>query len=363
MKELRRLLESTTVANLVRAKPQSRRELIALPAHAPLSSALGLFTLNDITVIPVFATDEDEQDDSTSSFESVSVSETGEHRLLGMLTVVDALRYLLLGAPDTFYEVNAEDILKHSIATVISALGGEPRRARFVKPTATLMDLLHREWFCNHTSKLDCDAGVDAYHLIVHGDDGHLSIITPSDFLRYILVNCEASDYLQESMFMQLDAIHSIIVKGEALSFVTADAEAWEAFQKLESLSHPSKRLLGILDEESGDLLAHITPHDFLPCDLTMLAEIVSLLRRPGISLLAYIRVAKATGVGRNAWTDIDPILMHNNYTLAGLIRKMVSGRVHHLWQVELGRGRQPVGVVGIIDLVCFLSKIFPKAD
>ena len=75
------------------------------------------------------------------------------------------------------------------------------------------------------------------------------------------------------------------------------------------------------------------------------------MLRRPGLSLYAFIR---ATKVG-----DLDPVLLQPHFSLADLIEKMAKMKIHQLWRVSQDRTRTPVGTVGICDVICHFCKTF----
>ena len=337
MKVLAKMLLSNQISSLIKSKGSKKSQLITLSADATIRTALMTFVEQDISAIPVRGNGLDSE-------------------FLGMLNVTDILKYILKDAPESFYKQDIETLLNRPISVCIKECG--IRKVKIINEQISLMQLLFDHW------GMECpmDHGeIDIKHLLVRTSQAKYEVVTPTDLLRYILILSHEGDYLRRTKACEIPCGFNVndnrVTHGEE--------DAWLAFKRL--LENRPFFTLAIVDRDSGSLEANLSAVDFLPSSLasnssyTSLAksisldEAISMLRRPGLSLYAFVHATKPVSMQN----DLDPILLQPHFTLADLIEKMAKMKIHQLWRVSQDRVRTPVGTVGICDVIYHFCKIF----
>lgn len=337
MKILAKMLFSNQVGSLIKSKGSKKSQFFTLTADDTIRTALMTFVQQDISAIPIRG------DGQGSEF-------------LGMLNITDILKYILKGAPESFYKQDVQTLLNRKISVCIQEVG--IRKAKIISEQLNLMQLIFDHW--GKTNPLDHDE-VDIKHLLVNIGSGKYDVVTPSDLLRYILLLSHSGGYLRRTKACEIISGF----KFDDNKIIRGEEDAWLAFKKL--LDNRPYFILGIVDEESGSLEANLSAIDFLPSAFSLssnftaaaksisLEESISMLRRPGLSLYAFVHSTKSISIQN----DLDPILLQPHFTLADLIEKMAKMKIHQLWRVNPTRVRSPVGVVGICDVIFHFCKIF----
>ena len=113
--------------------------------------------------------------------------------------------------------------------------------------------------------------------------------------------------------------------------------------------------LVAITNEETGGLEANITFTDILPSEKSLLDESMTIIRNTNISLQSYIKAIHSN----TSKLPIDPILLHPHFTIYDLIEKLTRLRIYHLWRVTPDAVQKPLGAVGVIDVLRYLSFMF----
>ena len=339
MKALAKLLLSTNVNSLIKSKGSKKSQLITLTADATICTALMTFVEQDISAIPIRADTQDR-----------------EIEFLGMFNITDILRYILKDAPESFYKQDISTLLNRPISVVIKECG--IRKVKIIHEHLSLMRLLFDQW--GHATAL-YHAEIDVKHLLVKLGPGRYEVVTPTDLLRYVLLLSSERDYLRGT---KASEVACGFLADESKS-ISGEDDAWLAFKKL--LDSGPFYVLGIVDRESGKLEANLSAIDFLPASLALssastaseksisLEDAISMLRRPGLSLYAFVRAIKPF----RSQSDFDPICLQPHFSLADVIEKMAKMKIHQLWRVSQDRARTPIGIVGIGDVIKHFCKIF----
>ena len=323
------MLFSTHVSNLIKSKSSNKHQLTTLPPDATIRSALEIFMEQDISVIPISA------DPTTDTF-------------IGNLSVTDILKYILKGALESFYKQSVQALLSRSIQTVIDECG--IRRVKMISEHLSLMHLLLRHW--GQLIAQDHEDDIDEKHLLVKCEHGKYEIVTPTDLLRYILLISHESELLRCTKAITIPNSFTI----DESRIASGEEDAWKTFCRL--LDTRPFYLMGIIDQDTGELSSNLSAIDFLPSSQSIsLDEAISMLRRPGLSIYAFVQAIKPIALQKN----LDPILLQPHFSLADLIEKMAKMKIHQLWRVSQDRKRCPIGTVGIGDVIGFLSRILQQ--
>ena len=225
MKLLAKMLFTNQVSSLIKSKGSKKSQIITLSADATIRTALMTFVEQDISAIPI-------------------KGDTPNSEFLGMLNVTDVLKYILKGAPESFYKQDIQTLLSRPIRVCIEECG--IRQVKIIKEHINLMQLLFDHW--GRACPLD-HGDIDIKHLLVKTGYGKYEVITPSDLLRYILLLSHEGDYLRRTKANEIpcgfDIDESRIAFGEE--------DAWLAFKRL--LDNRPYFTLAIVDKESGEAL------------------------------------------------------------------------------------------------------------
>ena len=339
MNQLAKLLLSTHVNSLIKSKGSKKSQLITLTADATIRTALMTFVEQDISAIPIR-----------------SGASNGDTEFLGMFNITDILRYILKDSPESFYKQDISTLLNRPISAVIKECG--IRKVKIISGQLSLMRLLFDQW---HNVSRSCYDEVDIKHLLVNCGAGRYEVITPTDLLRYVLLLSRENGYLRDAKACEIPCG---LIMNESKT-VSGEDDAWFAFKKL--LDAGPVYVLAVVDRETGRLEANLSAIDFLPASLALsststaleksisLEDAISMLRRPGLSLYAFVRAIKPF----RSSSDFDPICLQPHFSLADLIEKMAKMKIHQLWRVSQDRARTPVGIVGICDVIKHFCKIF----
>jgi CBS domain-containing protein len=331
MKVLAKLLASTHVCSLIRSKGSKKCKIFTLSPNDTIRTALNIFIDQEISAIPIQKTPWESKE------------------FVGILNVSDVLKYILKGAPESFYTQDVETLLDRPIQVVIEECG--IRNVLLIQEQLSLMKLLLNHWSFERMAIADKD-GVDNKHLLVQCGNGKFNVVTPSDLLRYILLLSNEGGYLRKT---NANAITSTFTMDDG-KIAHGDEDAWKTFSRL--LDTEPFYLMALLDPETGHFESNVSAIDFISSKKTVPLELnISMLRRPGISIYSYIC---ATRPVFNS-TDLEPIVVKDHYTLADLIEKMAKLKVHQLWRVTTDRSRKPIGIVAICDVIQFLCTTFEK--
>lgn len=339
MKVLAKLLLSTHVNSLIKSKGSKKSQLITLTPDATIRTALMTFVEQDISSIPIRSDTKD-----------------GEIEFLGMFNITDILRYILKDAPESFYKQDIPTLLNRPISVVIKECG--IRKVKIIRGQLSLMRLLLDHW--NNVQPSDQE-DIDIKHLLVYCSPERYDVVTPTDLLRYVLLLSHENGYLRGTKACEMPCGFTM----DESKMISGEDDAWSSFKKL--LSASPFYVLGVVDNESGRLEANLSAVDFLPASLGLastssdseksisLEEAISLIRRPGLSLYAFVRAIKPF----RCQADLDPICLQPHFSLADVIDKMAKMKIHQLWRVSQDRTRTPIGIVGICDVIKHFCKIF----
>ncbi|TEB18441.1 hypothetical protein C9890_0378 [Perkinsus sp. BL_2016] len=330
------MLLSTSISSLIRSKGSKKSQLVTLRSDATIRTALVTFIEQDISAIPI-------RDGNLN----------GDAAFLGMLNVTDVLSYILKDSPESFYKQDISTLLNRSLRVVMERCG--IRKVKIIQDRISLRSLLFNHW--TNACPLD-GKEIDTKHLIVNCGHGIYDVITPTDFLRYSLLLSRESGYLRSTKASDIPC--GFEIKDDS-KVIHGEDDAWTAFNKL--LETQPFYILGVVNREFGTLEANLSAVDFLPSlasinssgNSVSLEEAISMLRRPGLSLYAFVRATRPITVQR----DLDPIVLQPHFTLADLIEKMAKMKIHQLWRVSHDRNRTPIGIVGINDVNQYFCKIF----
>lgn len=327
-----KMLMSTHVSSLIRSKGSKKSQLFTLTADATIRSAMTIFIEQDISAIPIRADDSD-----------------GEVNFLGMLNITDILGFILKDAPESFYKQDVSRLLNRSISEVIRMCG--IKKIKVIHEQLNLMQLLFEHW--GKTNPMN-DEEIDIKHLLVNCGHGRFEVVTPSDFLRYVLLLSQEGGFLRSNKATEIPCAFEIKPSESNRQVTYWEEDAWQAFKKL--LENRPFFLLGVVDRDTGSLEANLSAIDFLPSCLKTfsLEEAISMLRRPGLSLYAFVRATRPV-----ITQDIfNPIVLQPHFTMADLIEKMAKLKIHQLWRVSQDRSRTPLGIVGICDVIAYFRKL-----
>ena len=266
MKELAEILKITLVIDLINAKPLKRKSFICLHEQDTIKTALNTFISNEIESIPIKKTD------PGSGY---------ENEFVGIISLVNLLKFIY----SRKQELSIQAFLDLKLSN-FTKLSGFIQKIQFVDPELSLLNLILDVWggACKpKTSQIDCS------HLIVQSESGKYELITPLDFLRHLLfINANAMTCL-------IDASASEIENGfdvDENSVISWDEDVRIAVDR--TIRSDPFFLLAVVDDQIGTLVANVTLTDFLPSDLSILEESISLIRRDGISLHAYVQTLQA---------------------------------------------------------------------
>lgn len=331
MKELADILKNTSIIDLINAKPLKRKNFICLQEQDTIRVALKTFITNQIESIPIKKTDP---------------SDIGyENEFFGIISLVNLLKFIFSKKQDLSVPALLDLKLNH-----IAESTDLVKRIEFIDQELSLLHLLLNVW--GGCCKPKCKE-IDCRHLVARIANGNYDVITPLDFLRHLLfINTQVMACLTSSCASEIengfDVDENVMVTwGEDVRIAIDRTIRSEPFY-----------LLAVVNEELGTLEANITLSDFLPIDLSILEESISLICRDGISLHAYIQTLHAS-VRYSRKSSIEPILLHPHFTIYDLIEKLTRLKIHHLWRVTPDAIQKPIGAVGVIDILRYLNFMF----
>lgn len=331
MNSFTKMLLSTHVSSLIRSKGSKKSQLFTLTADATIRTALTTFIEQDISALPIRAADGPE----------------GEAQFLGILNVTDILKYILKDSPESFYKQDITTLLNRPISVIIKECG--IKKIKIIHEQLNLIQLLFDHWgkYCpiDHVE-------IDIKHLLVNCGQGRYEVVTPTDFLRYVLLLSQEGGYLRTTKASEIPSGFEINENESKLTHWEEDA--WQAFKRL--LENRPFFLLGVVDLETGGLEANLSAVDFLPSSLKSISleEAISMLRRPGLSLFAFVRATRPLRMQGVS----DPVILQPHFSLADLIEKMTKLKIHQLWRVTQDRRRRPIGIVSICDVISYFRKL-----
>ena len=181
------------------------------------------------------------------------------------------------------------------------------------------MHLLLEFWSKSFNPKI---AHIDRNHILTSDAEGRYDVITPLDFLRYLLfLNQGQATFLNNTSALEIENCFDI----EQGFLVNWDDDIRLAMERV--IQSEPYYLVAIINEETGGLEANITFTDILPSDKSILEESISMIHKTGISLQSYIKTIHSDP----SKVPIDPILFHPHFTIYDLIEKMTRLRIHHL--------------------------------
>ena len=314
MKALVEILKNSQISSLIRAKSIKTRQLITISENDTILRALNIFVEFDITGVPVVS--------------------DGKQDVFGILSLANLFEFIV---------ENNEKCLKSLLSTKISEISRNVhiKRATQLREQTNLLHLLLDMW--DGKCRLDCDE-FDCQHLLIRCADGHTEVITPIDFLRFLFIACNfKSRFLQEAAASEIK--NGLTV--DENSMAATEESATIALKRL--LKH---HVLAVIDEETGSLQAGLTVVDFLPSsgDLSLP---IALLQDRNTTLFRFLQEVK----NPRFLIDLEPILIHEHYSVGDLIEKLVRLKVHQLWRVSNDRFNRPIGTVGATEVITFLAK------
>lgn len=77
------------------------------------------------------------------------------------------------------------------------------------------------------------------------------------------------------------------------------------------------------------------------------------MLQNVNVTLYDFLQAVKHS----RFMLDLEPILLHERFTVGDLIEKLVRLRIHQLWRVTNDRYKQPIGTVSSSDVIGFLAQ------
>lgn len=317
--ELAEILKKTSICSLIKAKPNKRKQFIYLDEEETIKAAMSIFIEQEIEAVPIKRGTE----------------------FVGNLTLLNLLVFFFRGAPNAFYDRNVPEILNLKLSFLIN----EPdiiQPIEFVNSKLSLLHLLIDVWGGDgrlKTTRVICK------HLLTITEDGKYEIITPLDFLRYILL---LSHHLKSCLnsTLAVDIENGFDVDENLITHW--DENIWVVTTRMIQNDCP----LAIVNDETGGLEANITFTDLLPTKSEDIEECLSLMRRPGLSLYSYLRTIRY-----NCLKDsIDPIILYPHFTVADLIEKLTRLKIHYLWRVTRDMSMSPLGAVGVTDIIRYLN-------
>ncbi len=317
MKALVEILKNSQISSLIRAKPTKSKQLVTISETGTILRALNIFVEFDITAVPV-------------------VSEGGPE-IFGILSLADLFKFIV---------ENEEKSLEGILSTRISEISRKVKikRASQLREQTNLLHLLLDMW--DGKCKLDCSE-FDCQHLLIRCADGHTEVITPIDFLRFLFISSSSkSQFLHDT---PSTAIKNGLVVDEN-SMVATEENASLALKRM--LNCQSQHVLALVDENTGALHAGLTVVDFLPSSGDISLPIALLLDR-NTTLFDFLQEVK----NPRFLVDLEPILVHEHYSLGDLIEKLVRLKIHLLWRVTNDRFHRPIGTVGATEIISFLAR------
>ena len=350
MKELVEILKNTPVSALINAKPMKKKNFICLDERDTIRTALITFITHDIESVPIkkFKGDVEERgidklNECKSCCSDYCERDQRSDEFSGIISLMNFLKFIFSSDPS----IPVTELLNFQIKCIVK----EPslvQRIEFVRPEMSLMHLLLHVWggACNpKTNQIDCE------HLLTTTNGGKYDVITPLDFLRHLLfINIKAIHCLQTSLAAEIE--NGIDVDENSTIFWGQDARV-----TVNRMLHSEPSfLIAIVSEETGALEANLTFSDLLPRDISILDESISMIRRGGNSIYSYLHTIHTTLSPKSA---IDPILIYSHFTIYDLIEKLTRLRIHHLWRVTPDANKQPIGAVGVNDILRYLFFMF----
>lgn len=319
LNNLAEILKNNTISNLINAKPVKMDKFIFLEVEDTVRTALVSFIKYEISSIPLKGQDVE---------------------FLGIIEISNLFKFIF--SHDTTVEISTllETKLKSLERKYIVDL-------KYVDSRMSLMYLLLNIWNknCKPTfSQIDCN------HLITSANNGKYDVITPLDFLRHLLFLNEGQEtFLNYTSALEIENGFDV----EEGYIINWRDDALLAIERL--IQSEPYYLIAIINEETGGLEANITFTDILPADKSLLEESISMVHKTNIALQSYIKTIHSN----NAKLLIDPILLHPHYTIYDLIEKLTRLGIHHLWRVTPDAIQKPLGAVGVIDVLRYLSFMF----
>ena len=320
---LANILKNTPVSALITAKPSERNSFICLGENDTIRSALNIFITQEIDSIPI-----------RNSF-----SKTIE--FFGIISLPNLIKFVVKMKKDLSVSALLDMELAHVIKNVDLI-----KRVEFISAESSLLHILLNVWGKNCNPKT---TNIDCSHLITTNEQGMHEIVTPLDFLRHILLlSSSATTCIQTTSAAEIENGFDV----DKNFVISWNDDAKFAFEKI--INSEPVYLLAVVDEDSGALEANITISDLLPSDETLLDEAISMMKRDGISIHAYLKTLKSAPI-----SSIDPILLYPHFTIYDLIEKLTCSKIHHLWRVTPDTKKIPIGAVGSSDILRYLSFMF----
>lgn len=315
MKALVDVLRGTQISSLIKSKSRQKSPFIKLNESDTVRTAFTLFVEHDITALPL-------------------VSDT-RLDVLGIISVHNLLEFVV-----SQINKDADVILECKISDITNKI--HMKRASQIREQTNLLHLLLDMW--DGQCRLDC-AEFDCKHLLVKCIDGHLEAITPTDFLRYLFV---ASD--SKSRFLHEESSKSVPcgLRIDENTIATQDDPAIAVFKRL-----LQNEPLAIVDGETGTLQVGLSVVDFIPSLNKDLKLAIQLLQNINVKLYDFLKIIAHS----RFMQDLEPILLHDRFTVGDLIEKLIRLRIHQLWRVSNDRFKRPIGTVSAGDVIGFLAK------
>lgn len=319
LNNLAETLKNNTISNLINSKPVKRENFIFLEVEDTVRTALFLSIKYEISSIPL---------------------KGQEVEFLGIIKISNLIRFIFSHDSKVETSILLETKLRNLDEKYIVDL-------KFVDSSKSLMHLLLDIWNKNCNPKFP---HIECNHLLTSANDGKYDVITPLDFLRHLLfLNQGQGTFLNHTSALEIE--NGFDIKEGYLIYWSDDARlAMERVIKSEPYY-----LIAIINDETEGLEANITFTDILPADKSLLDESISMVHKTNISLQSYIKTIHSN----TAKLPIDPILLHPHFTIYDLIEKLTRLRIHHLWRVTPDAIQKPLGAVGVIDVLRYLSFMF----
>lgn len=313
------VLKTNTIVSLINSKPSNKYNFTCLEKNDTIKTALLAFVKHEYTSMPLKKNDSE---------------------FAGIIKISNLIKYIFSQKENfdisTLLEVKLKNISDDFIVDF-----------EYVDPNMSLMQLLIDVWNNSCHPKF---THIECNHLLTSGTNGRYEIITPMDFLRYVLFICQNRQTC-------LDGTSAVEIENgfdvEEVFVVSWNDEARMAMERvIESEPH---YLVAVVNEETGTLEANITFTDIFPDNETSLEQSISMLLSSGMSLYSYFNSIHALLPDKS----IDPILLYPHFTIYDLIEKLTRLRIHHLWRVTPDAIQKPIGAVGVIDVLRYLIFMF----